>query len=72
MFQCRRTKRINRALGAVLQTIDDDHERLRKSTATWTQIDWLSIAMDRQRCLAYDRAKALHDRWQARVAADAD
>lgn len=72
MFHSSRQRRIDRALSSALQTIDDDHERLRQSTSTWADLDWLSIAMDRQRSRAYDRAAALSSRWQARIAAADD
>lgn len=67
MFRSSRQRRIDRALSAVLQSIDDDHNRLRESTKTWTQLDWLAITMDRQRIRAHDRAQTLRNRWQARV-----
>ena len=67
MFRSSRQHCIDRALSSVLQAIDDDHERLQQSTSNWTDLDWLSIAMNRQRSRAHDRAAALAARWQARI-----
>ena len=68
MFQSRRTKRINRALSAVLQSIDDRNQREHSACETWADLDNLSIRTNSLRNYAYKRAKVLHARWQARVA----
>jgi hypothetical protein len=68
MMRGRRLQRIDRALSHVLDAIDADHDERRKDCATWRALDLLSAEMDARRIEAYDRARALEQIWERRIA----
>ena len=72
LFRSARLRRIDRALSAILTAIDDDDAIATRACVTWRDLDALSIATDRKRIAAYDRAAALEAQWQARVDAYQD
>jgi hypothetical protein len=63
MIRSRRQRRIDRALSAVLRTIDDDEASRLVQCVTWRDIDVLSAVMNERRTAAYDRAARLEEQW---------
>jgi hypothetical protein len=65
----RREQRINRALSRVLEKIEDKHNQALNVDRwlTWREIDEIEIERSAASIKAYDRAKRLHEIWQARI-----
>jgi hypothetical protein len=70
LFRSTRQRRIDRALSAVLERIECDHNaklRALPDNHTWRDIDALSIDADQRAIKAYNRADKLTQIWRARV-----
>jgi hypothetical protein len=70
MFISSRQRRIDRALSAVLDRINDDHDNELVRCDTWRDIDALTIKTSQRSVAAHDRAKRLRNQWRARIEAD--